>query len=90
MELLERLADADDEIAEAFLMEEVPDIETLKAGIRRAVITCKVWDQPVFVTTKTKAVILGAIYIRVSHLLASSLYLYSWDLHLKTKECSRC
>ncbi|GAX16984.1 hypothetical protein FisN_5Hh363 [Fistulifera solaris] len=56
MELLERLADADDEIAEAFLMEEVPDVETLKAGIRRAVIACKVWDQPVFVTTKTKAV----------------------------------
>ena len=42
MELLERLADADDEIAEAFLMEEIPDIEALKAGIRRAVIACKV------------------------------------------------
>lgn len=42
MELLERLADADDQIAEAFLMEEMPDIETLKAGIRRSVIACKV------------------------------------------------
>lgn len=42
MELLERLADADDEIAEAFLMEEIPDVEALKAGIRRSVIACKV------------------------------------------------
>jgi len=40
-DLVERLADADDEIAEMFLMEERPDIETLKAGIRRAVIACK-------------------------------------------------
>ena len=36
--LLERLSDADDEIAEAFLMEEIPDTETLKAAIRRQVI----------------------------------------------------
>ena len=40
MELLERLSDADDEIAEFFLMEEMPDKETLKAGIRRCVIDC--------------------------------------------------
>ena len=40
-DLVERLADADDEIAEMFLMEERPDVETLKAGIRRAVIACK-------------------------------------------------
>lgn len=41
MELLELLADVDDEIAEMFIMEEFPDVETLKAAIRRAVIACK-------------------------------------------------
>lgn len=41
MELVERLSDADDEIAEFFLMEEIPDKDTLKAAIRRAVIECK-------------------------------------------------
>ena len=39
-QLLERLSDADDEIAEIFLSEEVPDKETLKAAIRRRVIDC--------------------------------------------------
>jgi elongation factor G len=38
--LLEHLSDADDEIAEVFLMEEIPDIETLKAAIRRQTIAC--------------------------------------------------
>ena len=38
--LLERLSDADDEIAELFLMEETPDAETFKAAIRRQVIAC--------------------------------------------------
>lgn len=41
LELIERLADADDEIAELFLMEETPDIETLKSAIRRQTIACK-------------------------------------------------
>jgi elongation factor G len=41
MELLEKLADADDEIAEMFLMEETPDVATLKAAVRRSVIACK-------------------------------------------------
>jgi elongation factor G len=41
MELLERLADVDDEIAELFLMEETPDKATLKAAMRRAVIACQ-------------------------------------------------
>jgi elongation factor G len=41
MELLERISDADDEIAELFLMEEIPDAETLKAAIRRQTIACK-------------------------------------------------
>jgi elongation factor G len=40
VELIERLADADDEIAELFLMEETPDVETLKAAIRRQTIAC--------------------------------------------------
>lgn len=40
LELIERLADADDEIAELFLMEETPDIDTLKAAIRRQTIAC--------------------------------------------------
>lgn len=40
LELLEKLADADDQIAEMFLMEEFPDVETFKASIRRAVISC--------------------------------------------------
>jgi elongation factor G len=39
--LLEHLSDADDEIAELFLMEEIPDTETLKAAIRRQTIACK-------------------------------------------------
>mmetsp|Transcript_5094 Transcript_5094/g.8911 ORF Transcript_5094/g.8911 Transcript_5094/m.8911 type:complete len:743 (+) Transcript_5094:60-2288(+) len=37
-ELIERLADHDDEIAELFLMEEEPDVPTLKAAIRRQTI----------------------------------------------------
>ena len=40
-ELLEHLSDADDEIADLFLMGEFPDTATLKAGIRRSVIACK-------------------------------------------------
>ena len=40
LELLERLADVDDEIAELFLMEEFPDTKTLKAAIRRQTISC--------------------------------------------------
>ncbi len=39
-ELVEKLADADDEIAEMFLMEETPSVEDLKAAIRRQVIAC--------------------------------------------------
>lgn len=41
MELIEKLADADDEIAEIFLMEEDPSIEDLRAAIRRQTIACK-------------------------------------------------
>lgn len=41
MELLETLSEVDDEIAELFLMEEFPDVATLKAAIRRQVIACK-------------------------------------------------
>jgi len=37
-ELIERLADVDDEIAELFLMEEEPDVETIHAAVRRQVI----------------------------------------------------
>jgi elongation factor G len=40
LELIERLADADDDIAEFFLMEETPDKDTLKAAIRRQTIAC--------------------------------------------------
>jgi elongation factor G len=40
LELVERLADVDDDIAESFLMEEIPDKETLKAAIRRQTIAC--------------------------------------------------
>ena len=39
--LIERLSDADDEIAEIFLMEETPDVATLKKAIRRQTIACK-------------------------------------------------
>lgn len=39
-ELLEMLADSDDEVAEMFLMEEFPSPEMLKAAIRRQVIAC--------------------------------------------------
>jgi elongation factor G len=41
LELLEHVSDADDTIAEYFLMEETPDVETLKAAIRRSVIACR-------------------------------------------------
>ena len=41
LEMVERLSDVDDEIAEMFLMEEMPDIDTLKAAIRRGVVACK-------------------------------------------------
>lgn len=40
MELIEYIADCDDEIAELFLMEETPTVEDLKAAIRRQVIAC--------------------------------------------------
>ena len=40
MELIERLADCDDEVAEMFLMEEIPDPEFIKAAIRRQTIAC--------------------------------------------------
>eukprot|EP00934_Nitzschia_sp_Nitz4_P000095 Nitzschia sp. Nitz4//scaffold8_size234185//126690//129098//NITZ4_001268-RA/size234185-augustus-gene-0.270-mRNA-1//-1//CDS//3329559839//95//frame0 len=40
LELIERLADVDDEVAELFLMEETPDVETLKDAIRRQTIAC--------------------------------------------------
>lgn len=40
MELIENLANADDEIGEMFLMEEDPSAEDLKAAIRRQVIAC--------------------------------------------------
>ena len=39
--LIEALADVDDEIAELFLMEEDPDVATIKAAIRRQVIALK-------------------------------------------------
>jgi len=38
--LIENLADADDEIAEHFLMDETPSIEDLKMAIRRQCISC--------------------------------------------------
>ncbi|KAL3912650.1 MAG: hypothetical protein SGILL_006798 [Bacillariaceae sp.] len=40
LELIEKLADVDDEIAEIFLMEEIPDVDTMKAAIRRQTIAC--------------------------------------------------
>mmetsp|Transcript_14005 Transcript_14005/g.33621 ORF Transcript_14005/g.33621 Transcript_14005/m.33621 type:complete len:795 (-) Transcript_14005:159-2543(-) len=40
LELVEKLADVDDEIAELFLMEEMPDVELLKQAIRRQTIDC--------------------------------------------------
>lgn len=39
-ELIEKLADVDDEIAELFLMEEMPSPEQLKDAIRRQTIAC--------------------------------------------------
>ena len=41
LELFERLADVDDEIAEVFLMEETPDSQMLKDAIRRQTLACK-------------------------------------------------
>lgn len=40
-EMIERLADVDDEIGEKFLMEEEPTVEELKAAIRRQTIARK-------------------------------------------------
>jgi elongation factor G len=39
-ELIENLADADEEIGEQFLMEEIPSADELKAAIRRQTIAC--------------------------------------------------
>ena len=39
-EMIEKLADVDDEIAELFLMEETDDNETMKEAIRRQTIAC--------------------------------------------------
>jgi elongation factor G len=41
LELLEHLADVDDEIAEYFLMEEAPPQDVLKNAIRRQTLACK-------------------------------------------------
>jgi elongation factor G len=41
IELIEKLADVDDEIGELFLMEEEPTVEQLKSAIRRQTIACK-------------------------------------------------
>lgn len=41
MELIEKLADVDDEIGELFLMEEEPTEDQLKEAIRRQTIACK-------------------------------------------------
>jgi elongation factor G len=40
MEMIECIANCDDEIAELFLMEETPSLDELKAAIRRQVISC--------------------------------------------------
>lgn len=40
-ELIEKLSEADEGIADMFLMEEIPDTETLKAAIRKQTIACK-------------------------------------------------
>ena len=40
-ELIEHLSEADEDIADMFLMEEIPDVETIKAAIRKQVIACK-------------------------------------------------
>lgn len=40
-EMIEKLADVDDDIAELFLMEEDIDADTMKAAIRRQTIACK-------------------------------------------------
>eukprot|EP00804_Cyclotella_cryptica_P001533 CCRYP_003744-RB/>CCRYP_003744-RB protein AED:0.08 eAED:0.08 QI:342/1/1/1/1/1/2/61/751 len=41
LELVERLADVDEEIGELFLMEETPTAEQLKAAIRRQTVACQ-------------------------------------------------
>mmetsp|Transcript_12571 Transcript_12571/g.25296 ORF Transcript_12571/g.25296 Transcript_12571/m.25296 type:complete len:771 (+) Transcript_12571:2-2314(+) len=41
LELIEKLADVDDEIGELFLMEEEPSEEQLKEAIRRQTVACK-------------------------------------------------
>lgn len=64
-ELIEKLADADDEIAEKFLMEEIPSSEEIKAAIRRQTIACKF--VPVFMGSafKVGAVCHTSIYLRI-------------------------
>jgi elongation factor G len=39
--LLEQLSDVDDEIAELFLSEQIPDVDLLKTAIRRQTIACR-------------------------------------------------
>jgi elongation factor G len=57
-ELIEKVADADDEIAELFLMEETPTIEDLKAAIRRQTIACNF--VPVFMGSAFKVSQVGS------------------------------
>jgi len=56
LELVEKLADVDEEVADLFLMEEMPDTDLLKAAIRRQTIACNF--VPVFMGSayKNKAV----------------------------------
>lgn len=41
LEMIERLAEADEEVGELFLMEEIPEMDIIKAAIRRQTIACK-------------------------------------------------
>ena len=64
-ELIEKLADADDEIGEMFLMEETPTSEDIKAAIRRQTIACKF--VPVFMGSAFKVgfICQSSTYLRI-------------------------
>jgi len=66
-EMIERLADVDDEIAELFLMEEEIDAKTMKEAIRRQTIACSY--VPVFMGSAFKNKGVQPLLDGVSHFL---------------------
>jgi len=83
-EMIEHLADVDDEIAELFLMEEDPDTETLKAAIRRQTIGLNF--VPVFMGSAFKNKGVQALLDGVNNYLPSPSEVSNFALDLEDNE----